>query len=323
MPPDISRNQSLHERPNTDSPRLPPSPSCISSSQLFARKSIAGAVAGCCESIITSPFEVIKTQMQIEDRRGIGHSIPETVHSILRKKGVPGFYYGLPACLLQNCGKVAIRFGSYSFYTEIFGRYLFGKYSGEDAGSIHRFTSGFFAGATESLWIAPCERLKTLRVTQIVVHSSEQQFTSMLASSRVLLGKSGITEFFVGITPTALRNGSAVGCRFMFYSHLKDYLLRLQGGKDDWWHSIACGFAVGAGTTCITQPLDVLKSRMQGADRGMYGSTLDCLASVYKAEGMYGLSRGFWARMCKIGTGQAVIFGIYESVLKIVTSALR
>ena len=96
-------------------------------------------------------------------------------------------------------------------------------------------------------------------------------------------------------------------------NQLKSMLSEMQGSSQ-WWHGTASGFAVGVGTTVLTQPLDVIKSRMQGAPRGEYASTLDCSRAMYQTEGLRGFSRGFVARLCKIATGQAVIFGLYEAV---------
>ena len=97
----------------------------------------------------------------------------------------------------------------------------------------------------------------------------------------------------------------------MFYSQLRAILSE---GGDRWWHGAAAGFAVGVGTTVLTQPLDVIKSQMQGGRRGEHTSTLACFRAMHRAEGWGGFSRGFRARLFKIATGQAVIFGIYEAV---------
>lgn len=289
----------------------------------FAQRAVAGAVAGMVESAVTSPFEVLKTNMQIHRRPH--PTMRRAAQTILAGKGVAGFYYGLPACLLQNCGKVALRFSSYGYFTDAFDRVLSeANHSAEfSGGALHRFASGFCAGCTESLWIAPCERLKTLRVTELAVNSAQHEFTSLYNASKVLMyGRTGLADFYVGFVPTALRNGLAIGTRFTFYSQLRSTLRTMQGGEDKWWNGIACGFAVGIGTTVLTQPLDVIKSQMQGGRRGEYASTLACFRATLRAEGVGGFSRGFAARLCKIATGQAVIFGIYEAVASIISTCV-
>ena len=49
------------------------------------------------------------------------------------------------------------------------------------------------------------------------------------------------------------------------YDLFKEPLADLDSDKEKlWWHPIMCGFAVGAVTTVLSQPADVVKSRMQG-----------------------------------------------------------
>ena len=237
-------------------------------SSIFAKRALSGAAAGCVESTITSPFETIKTRLQIE--HGTNRSPWYAGKLIFAEKGLPGFYYGLSACLLQNMGKVAIRFSGYGYYTKLFESIYFNKTENKN-GPLHRLCSGGCAGATEALWIAPCERLKTLRVTQLNLPKGQQQYTSLMNSVRVLLTQQGggIPDLFVGLVPTACRNAVAVGFRFLFYSTLKDLLLNMnmngnKQGRVQWWHAPVCGFTVGVGTTLLSQPADVVKSRVQG-----------------------------------------------------------
>mmetsp|Transcript_12696 Transcript_12696/g.20329 ORF Transcript_12696/g.20329 Transcript_12696/m.20329 type:complete len:113 (+) Transcript_12696:219-557(+) len=78
-------------------------------------------------------------------------------------------------------------------------------------------------------------------------------------------------------------------------------------------------FKLGAFTTVLNNPIDVVKSRMQADSQGggksapEFRSTWHCITAIKERDGLYGLLfRGLSARLVKISTGQAVIFFIYE-----------
>ena len=295
----------------------------------FLLRALSGGVAGMIETSVTMPLETTKTIQQLQT--GPSSSLLSTAQYIRTHKGLAGFYYGMPACLVQASGKVAIRFSFYGMYQKQLQNY-FGTCEAA-GGNINSYpnmmkgTAGLLAGSSEALWITPCERLKTLRVSQVDVETRNQQFTSMAHTLRRL---NGPLDLYVGFVPTSIRNGLAVGGRFLMYDQFKETLADLDSDKEKlWWHPIMCGFAVGAVTTVLSQPADVVKSRMQGhssfsssssstittmhlsTDRmSMMKSTINIL----KSEGWNGITRGLTARIWKIGCGQAVIFTVYESV---------
>ena len=139
------------------------------------------------------------------------------------------------------------------------------------------------------------------------------------------LQRSSPTLLFVGFVPTAIRNGLAVGGRFLLYDEFKRFLSTTHQPKHEpverWWHSVVCGFSVGVVTTVLSQPADVVKSRMQGTvqrKRGVTPSVLQSAREIWNVEGGAGMKRGLTARIWKIGTGQAVIFSVYEHIVKLI-----
>ena len=280
----------------------------------FLHRALAGAAAGGIETIVTMPFEVTKTIQQLQKQQTIP-SISSTARKIMQTKGIRGFYYGLPACLVQASGKVAIRFSFYGFYLSNLQLY-FGSYI-----NISKGCAGLLAGATESVWIAPCERLKTLRVTQLDLPTSKQSYTSLFGTLKRL---NGPLDLYIGTLPTALRNGLAVGGRFLVYDTLKTKISEVSNHQNLWWHSIVCGFSVGVFTTFLSQPADVIKSRMQGSTYNQRTSFIQVTGDIIRKEGFVnGMSRGLSARIWKIGFGQAVIFTVYESVSELLSRTMK
>ena len=272
----------------------------------FAARYVAGSIAGGIEACATVPLETLKTRQQLSTSRAtISASAAAT--EIYSSAGIRGFYFGLPALLLQAAGKVAIRFSSFGLYRGLL------VVDNSSPSSARLFLAGAAAGVTEAaLWITPCERMKTLRVAEIGLPAHAQTHRS-LASSLSHLARTG--GLFRGLSATAIRNGSAVGVRFTVYPKARAAVDRFDS-QNRLPRSLVAGFSVGALTTFLTQPVDVVKSRMQGSHTATSVSLLSTLKGLISApEGpLSSLSRGLGARVLKIGSGQAIIFATYESV---------
>jgi hypothetical protein len=134
-----------------------------------AHRLAAGSIAGCTEICFTMPFETIKTRMQFEQQVAGTGSRPVarpgmvgTCRAIVEASSVRGLYYGLPICLVQSSIKNAVRFALFEQLKGILGQV------GAMSAQHRTFVAGAGAGAIEAaIWVAPTERLKTLRQTQV------------------------------------------------------------------------------------------------------------------------------------------------------------
>lgn len=278
----------------------------------------AGGLAGAAEAFATMPFEVTKMRMQ---QHLSSTSMVGSMADTARRAGLGGFYFGLKAQVLQVAGKTSIRFASFEQYKRVLSRVLNTR-PGETA-----FLAGTLAGLTEAvLWVAPTERLKVLRQAELStlplgglagkgVTAAAQQHASLGQSVALVLRQEGIRGLFAGVGPTAARNAIANGVRFAIFDSTLAMVSR--GREPATWHSAAAGGLTGAASTVLTNPTDVLKTRMQdvpvGAGAGQAGA-LGTLRLMIRDEGIGVLARGLGPRLIKISLGQAVIFSAYNSI---------
>merc|ERR1740124_1859357 len=230
-----------------------------------------------------------------------------TAKNIHAHKGFRGFYYGLPAVMTQVSMKAGIRFTAFETYRPIVRKFTKNE-------SIVNWLSGTGAGITEAaLWVTPTERLKVIRNNEI--QSANPRYTTLLQTFRIIIKEQGPQGLWVGCVPTANRAGLCVGLRFMIYHRIVDFVT---GGKPDempFLHSVLSGFITGCTSTCISNPLDVLKSRIQrqGVEKE-YTGIVDALRKTVRHEGFRALYKGLPARVSKIGCGQAITFSIYGHI---------
>lgn len=235
--------------------------------------------AGAVEACVTMPFEVIKTRQQ--------YGRNESFKAVLRSAGgAKGLYSGLSLQILQNSGKIGLRFFLYNAM-----RPSTSVLSPKQT----KLASGFFAGAAEAMmWVTPLERLKILRIK----HAQQ----APAALFRTLVFQEGVSTLWVGAAPTVVRQSATVGFRFALYDAV---VARYMNGN-----ALLGGAFVGAVSTVLSNPIDVTKSEMQsarGAER--YAGIVDCVKTVAKRKGLtHFFVAGLKARIFKISLGQAVIF---------------
>ena len=61
-------------------------------------------------------------------------------------------------------------------------------------------------------------------------------------------------------------------------------------------------------------PIDMVKTRMQGVESSQYSSTIDCVKQVLIKEGPMAFYKGAGARLLRVIPGQGIIFACYEQI---------
>lgn len=237
---------------------------------------------------------------------------------LVRLGGVRALYYGMPAFLTQTSGKAAIRFTAFEYFrTNIVKSFAAINIDATAYPSLVGLTAGLAAGTAEALiWTTPTERLKVLRQTEVGA-GDKSRYGTILGGIRTVLNEQGIRGLYVGAIPTALRQASSVGIRFMSYDTVKHLFCRL-GNKDptDTTIALLSGGTVGAVSVIINNPIDVVKSSLQSKD-SKYKGTMDCAVAIFKQNGPTGFFRGLSARVPRVFCGQAITFAVYERIIRI------
>jgi len=262
---------------------------------------LAGFCSGATEAAVTMPFDTVKTYCQVQKTGVTPISGAKEIH---RLKGMGGFYFGLPAVLVQVAGKGAIRWSAY----EQFKNGL--QAAGAPNASID-LLAGMGAGFAEAfLWTTPTERLKVLRQNDI--RSGLNRYSSLPSAIRTVSAEHGIVGLYAGIGACGLRQASGVGVRFAVYGRVKALL---SSDPPQMWQSALAGGITGCVSTALNHPIDVVKTRIEaqdGAGQKEYTNTVQAFRSIAKGEGVKALYKGIAPRMIKISLGQAITFTAYE-----------
>lgn len=279
-------------------------------------KGLAGSLGGIVEACALQPIDVIKTRLQLDSTgryRGVAHC----GMTIAKEEGVPALWKGLTPFATNLTAKYALRFGTNSVYQGLL-RDKDGKLTGG-----RRMAAGFMAGVTEALMVVtPCEVVKIRLQQQQGLSKELLKYKGPVHCATTMIREEGALALWNGAVPTVIRNGTNQMC--LFWS--KNMVDALFWGKHEGdgrqlqaWQSTVSGFAAACLGPTVTNPFDVVKTRMmaqskaQGAPK--YKGFFDCIMKVPAEEGFLALYKGLLPRLMRIAPGQAIVWAVNDQVV--------
>ncbi|CAF3803373.1 unnamed protein product [Adineta steineri] len=287
-------------------------PSTTKSNELlrFCFASFSQGFAGFC----TNPIDVIKTRMQVDGElqttRNVGEQMQNRYYKglvrgslrIVREEGLAGLMRGAVPGTLRDATYSGMRIFLYEPFKNLFG----------GASRLHeKIAAGACAGAISSFFATP------LDVVKIRLQVKGERRYRGLMHGLIDVGKTeGIAGLYKGWAPTMIRAAVLTGSQVASYDQIKRALINhnyMQEGLA--LHTVASFFA-GLICSLTTSPVDVIKTRYQNtpAHLGKYSSVLDCFIQSVKAEGVYGLYKGFLPNWMRLGPHSIISFLMYDNM---------
>lgn len=175
------------------------------------KEMLAGAGAGMCQIIITTPMELLKIQLQDAGRSASVDmaaegeatvaaakatprlSATQITLNLLRSKGFFGLYQGCGATLLRDVTFSAIYFPLFANLNALGKR----REGSNQAVFYHSFISGCIAGCVASFSVNPFDVVKT-RLQTIHKGHGEMSYTGIIDCFRKVYANEGPKAFFKG-----------------------------------------------------------------------------------------------------------------------------
>jgi solute carrier family 25 citrate transporter 1 len=168
------------------------------------------------------------------------------------------------------------------------------------------FVAGLGAGVAEAVIIvAPVETVKTKCI---------ELNQSFLNGLKFIIRNEGLKGIYQGATATALKQGSNMGLRFMWFNEYKRIITNDGEIPMTPLKNLVGGMTAGCFSTLGNNPFDVVKTRMQGTKASQYSSTIDCFKQILRKEGVAAFYAGVIPRLGRVVPGQGIIFMSFEAI---------
>lgn len=169
----------------------------------IVRQMCAGALAGACQIVITTPMELLKIQMQdagrvaaqakAEGRKFERITAMQLTRRLLSERGIFGLYKGVTATAARDVSFSVVYFPLFATLNDLGPR----EKPTDPPPFWWSFMSGCGAGSTAALAVNPLDVVKT-RMQTITKGSNERQYSSILDCVTKTLTQEGPTAFFKG-----------------------------------------------------------------------------------------------------------------------------
>ncbi|VDC04693.1 unnamed protein product [Peniophora sp. CBMAI 1063] len=281
----------------------------------FVANFAAGAIAGISEILTFYPLDVVKTRMQLAHGKSQGF-IP-TFSAIIKEEGAGRLYRGLVPPLLLEAPKRATKFAANDFW----GKTLRTATGSEKMTQNLSILTGCMAGATESFVVVPFELVK------IKLQDKASSFAGPMDVVRKTIARDGLLGLYVGMESTFWRHWWWNGGYFGTIFQVKGMMPKAETKQAELFNNFVSGGIGGFVGTAMNTPFDVVKSRIQGAERlpgvvPKYNWTYPALVTIAREEGFAALYKGFLPKVLRLAPGGGVLLLVVEFTLDVFRKTL-
>lgn len=304
-------------------------PRHVTLSELIVEAS-AGTVGGVVGVLTGSPFDVVKTRQQVR----AGLTARAAIAELLASEGPRAFFKGSLASALGQAPNNFIVFYAWASARAWLREHgiaeRLGAATPAAAEDARVFLAGSYAGVTQSVALAPFERVKV----------QQQLFRGgtlpMGECARELVRAQGVGRgLFTGLAATVLRDAPTFGIYFLSFERGKYAIAGAVGGAPrragdgrplPAFALLSAGALSGVLSWALALPADVVKSHIQGAPAGTPAAELRVARvarSLYRAHGPSVFFRGGAACLLRAAPVNGVCFWGYEATHEWFKGALR
>ena len=187
-----------------------------------------GAVSGAFTSLVLTPVELVKCQMQRprENPRGIRQGPLSVIASVYKHGGLQGFWHGQLGTFIRETGGSAAWFGSYEGASNIFRRHRLHDVTVPSTLPLwQQLLAGASAGMCYNFVCYPADTIKSRMQTEEITTDRRIEGTrrTFLIVGKELWSQQGLKGMYRGCGITVARAAPSSALIFAIYEGLKEY----------------------------------------------------------------------------------------------------
>ena len=217
-------------------------------------------------------------------------------------------YKGYSALLMFSVPKNYVRFGAFQYSRS----HLFTDTNNK----LHTFMCGLFAGASEAaLVVTPQETLKTKLIHDKL--SPNPKYRNVFHGIYSIAQQQGFKGIYAGPLATVLKQSSNQGVRFVVFEDAQKVTQSIIPVKVV--ADLFAGAFAGVCSVMLNNPIDCIKTNMQGLEAHKFNGFADCFKHIYRNEGILGFYKGVGPRLARVTLDVGLTFAIFNSIKRKIT----
>jgi len=255
---------------------------------------------------ITHPLDLLKVHLQTQTK---GYGLLRLAKSTVKHNGVRSLYSGLSASLARQATYSTVRFGTYDILKNNF----------TEEGTVPSFSMKLLYAGVGGVFGAfagnPCDvvNVRMQDDVRIASHAGRRNYRNIFHGIYQITRTEGGGRLWRGVGANCSRAILMNIGQVAFYDQAKQLLLRHNIINDNMYGHLLSSAMAGTAATVITQPFDVLKTRMMQSNQ--YKNLLSCGVDTFK-EGPQALFKGFVPAWCRLLPQTILTFLILEQLRK-------
>lgn len=268
-----------------------------------------GGAAGSGAVLFTHPLDLLKVHLQTQHKQTKGFL--QSGADVLKNEGLMGLYNGVSASILRQMSYTTVRFGIYEVATskvlESRSEALpFLEKIAISCGS--GFIGGFFGNPADMVNVRMQNDMKLPLVQR-------RNYSHAFNGLYRVAAEDGVRTLFAGVSMTATRGLLITLGQVAVYDQTKQMLIQTGYFTDDIPTHLTSSIIAGTVATMLTQPADVMKTRLMNAPPGTYKNLLDCVKDV-GSVGPQGFYKGFIPAWMRLGPQTILTWLFLEQLRK-------
>ncbi|RZC32637.1 Mito carr domain containing protein [Asbolus verrucosus] len=268
---------------------------------------LAGSFSGTFSTILFQPLDLVKTRLQNPTTLLQGHNggprMVTIFANILQQEHLRGLWRGMTPSITRCVPGVGLYFCSLDYLKTQF-------FAGKTPRPLESVALGMVARCMSGVALIPITVVKTR------FESGVYGYSGVGSALREIYRTEGLRGMTCGLIPTLFRDAPFSGLYLMFYTQAKLLVPReiLESSLSSPAH-FTCGVTAGILASVVTQPADVLKTKMQ-LYPNKFNGVWSVAVYVHGKYGVRGYFKGMVPRMLRRTLMAAMAWTVYEQVSK-------
>lgn len=178
-----------------------------------------------------------------------------------------------------------------------------------------KFVCAGAAGGIAQFIASPTDLAK-VRMINDARSGAKPKYKNVFDCFKQLHGEKGFAGMWRGVGPNVARAVSVNFGELATYDTAKGLVRSVTGLPDSLPVHVMSAVCSGFVACACSTPFDVIKTRMMGAEQGVYKGMVDCAVQTIKHEGVLKLYSGFLPGWARLGPWQFFFWVTYEQLRK-------